>query len=216
MLTPLVLQGQPIDWGHVHPAALADAELQLLEQRGQEEEHLPPGNVLPDAPPLPQAKQHHLLPVIFVHFGAVSTEETLRVEGVWVLPKLPGRENIGCWNGFSWSWVLRGHWKVGTVRKNIPDGLTPQEGSFLSLQEGTCLPPQEGTCLSLQEGSCLSLEEGTCLPPKEGTCLPPRASLTRYSLVVVHLPLVDKHAAILGDVETVQHCVLGGAGEGKR
>lgn len=31
VLTPLVLQGQSIKRGHVHPAALADTELQLLE-----------------------------------------------------------------------------------------------------------------------------------------------------------------------------------------
>lgn len=58
---------------------------------------------------------------------------------------------------------------MGTVRKNIPDGL----------------PPQEGLCL------------------------------TRYLLVMVHLPLVDEHAAILWDVVAIQHRVLGCAGERK-
>lgn len=96
VLTPLVLQGQSVERGHVHPAALADAELQLLEQRDQEEEHLAPGNVLPDAPPPPQAEHQHLLPLLFVHSGPVSAEETLGVEGFWVLPKIPGRENIKC------------------------------------------------------------------------------------------------------------------------
>lgn len=177
VLTPLVLHGQSVERGQVHPAALADAELQLLEQRGQEQEHLYPGNVLPNAPPLAQAEQQHLLAVLFVHLGAVSAEETLGPEGFWVLPKLPGRENIGCWDSFSWSWVSGEHWEVGAVRNNIPGGLSPQEG--------TCLSPQEGLCL------------------------------TSYSLVMVHLPLVDEHAAILRDVEAVQRCVPGRAGDRK-
>lgn len=53
------------------------------------------------------------------------------------------------------------------------------------------------------------MQEGTCLWLQEGLCL------TRDSLVMVHLPLVDEHAAILWDVVPVQHRVLGGAGERK-
>lgn len=94
VLTLVVLQGQPVERGHVRLGALADAELQLLEQGGQEEEHLPPGNVA--ALPLPQPEHQHLLPVLLVRFGLVSTEETLRAEGFRVLPKLPGRENVRC------------------------------------------------------------------------------------------------------------------------
>lgn len=89
MLTSLVLHGQSIDRRHVCLLAILDAELQLLEQRGQEKEHLPLAYVFPNAPPFPQAKSHHLLRIHFVHFGPFSVEETLWVESLWVLPKFP-------------------------------------------------------------------------------------------------------------------------------
>lgn len=89
-----MLHGQPIEWCHVHLLALPHAELQLLQQGGQEKEDLPPSNGLPSAIPLPQAESQHLHPFHLIHFGAISTEETLWVEGLWILPKLPGREYI--------------------------------------------------------------------------------------------------------------------------
>ena len=39
--------------------------------------------------------------------------------------------------------------------------------------------------------------------------------LRRYLLIMIHLPLIDKHAAVLWDVVAVQHCVPGRAGERK-
>lgn len=53
----------------------------------------------------------------------------------------------------------------------------------------------------MQEESRTSLQEAFCLG--------------RYLLVMIHLPLIDKHAAVLWDVVAVQHCVPGGAGERK-
>lgn len=91
-----MLEGQSVARRHVHLPAGTDTELQLLQQGGQEEEDLPPGDELPDAPPLPQAEDQHLLPVLFVHLGPFGVEETLRVENVWVLPKFPGVEKVRC------------------------------------------------------------------------------------------------------------------------
>lgn len=96
VLTSSVLQGQSIEWRHVHLLAIADTELQLLEQGGQEKEDLPPGNGLPNALPFPQAENQHLLPICFVHFSPFGIEETVWVEGQWILPKFPGRENNRC------------------------------------------------------------------------------------------------------------------------
>lgn len=88
VLTPLVLHGQSILRCYVGPLTITYAELQLLEQDGQEEEDLPPANGLTNALPLPQAKRHHFLTLCPVYFSPFSIEETLWVEGRWIFPKL--------------------------------------------------------------------------------------------------------------------------------
>lgn len=53
VLTPLVLHCQSILRCYVHLLTITYAELQLLEQGGQEQEDLPPANGLTNALPLP-------------------------------------------------------------------------------------------------------------------------------------------------------------------
>lgn len=55
-----MFHGQPVDGGQVHLRAWWHAELQLMQQDGQEEEDLPLGWGLPYAPAFAQAEQHGL------------------------------------------------------------------------------------------------------------------------------------------------------------
>ena len=57
MLTAGMLHGQPVGGGEVHFHIWCHAELQPLQQDGQEEEDLPPGHDLPYAPALAHAKE---------------------------------------------------------------------------------------------------------------------------------------------------------------
>lgn len=87
VLIRLVFHGQSILRCYVYLLSITYAELQLLEQCGQEEEHLPPGNGLTNTPPLPQAKYHHFVTLHPVNFCPFSIEETLWVESRWLFPK---------------------------------------------------------------------------------------------------------------------------------
>lgn len=91
-LALLVLHGQPVLRGDVHPLPGGQADLQLLQDGGEEEEDLPAPDGLPDAPPLPQAEDQHLVSLRPAEFGAGCIEEALGLEGGGVLPDLPAAE----------------------------------------------------------------------------------------------------------------------------
>lgn len=92
VLASLVLHVEAIPWGHVHLHAIWNTELQLLEQGGQEEEDLAPGNVLPQAAPLPHTEQQDFLALFSVYFLPTGRQEPLWIESRRVLPKLPAKE----------------------------------------------------------------------------------------------------------------------------
>lgn len=91
-LTLLVLHGQPVLRGEVHRLAGGQAELQLLQQGGEEEEDLPAADGLADAAPPPQAKRQHFVALRPVDLGPGCVEEPLGLEGGGVLPELPAAE----------------------------------------------------------------------------------------------------------------------------
>lgn len=83
-----VLHGQPVDGGHVRLHAWWNAELQLLQHDGQEEKDLEAGNVFPNAPPLAEAKEDHLLTQCLVD-SAIGGEKAFWSELRWVIPQFP-------------------------------------------------------------------------------------------------------------------------------
>lgn len=87
-MTVLVLHGQTILWGHVQGLSWDWEKLQPLDEDGQEEVDFIPCNDLSNAAALPHTKRHHLLPFRLVDLGAISTQETVWVEGRRVLPLL--------------------------------------------------------------------------------------------------------------------------------
>lgn len=91
-LTLLVLHGQPVLRGEVHRLTGGQAELQLLQQGGEEEEDLPAADGLADAAPPPQAKRQHFVALRPVDLGPGCVEEPLGLEGGGVLPELPAAE----------------------------------------------------------------------------------------------------------------------------
>lgn len=91
-LTLLVLHGQPVLRGDVHRLARRQAELQLLQQGGEEEEDLPAADGLADAAPPPQAERQHFVALCPVDLGPGCVEEPLGLEGGGVLPELPAAE----------------------------------------------------------------------------------------------------------------------------
>lgn len=85
----LVFHRQSVLGSDVHLLPGAEAELQLLQQGGQEEEDFPPADGLPDASPLPQAESQHFVALRPVYLSPCSVEEPLGAEGGGVFPKLP-------------------------------------------------------------------------------------------------------------------------------
>lgn len=87
--TAFVLHGETILWGQVHGLSWHWHKLQLLDQDGQEEVDFISCNHLSNAAALSHPKEHDRLPQQPVDFNAISTQETVWVEGRWVFPLLP-------------------------------------------------------------------------------------------------------------------------------
>lgn len=87
-MTVLVLHGKTIFWGHVHCLSWDREKLQPLNKDCQEEEDFISCNDLSNAAALPHTKGHHLLPFRLVDLSAISTQETVWIEGRRVLPLL--------------------------------------------------------------------------------------------------------------------------------
>lgn len=80
-LTLLVLHGQPVLGGDVHVLPRPQAEVQLLQQGGEEEEDLPAADDLAQAAPLAQPEGQNLLTLCPADFCARGGQETLGPEG---------------------------------------------------------------------------------------------------------------------------------------
>lgn len=83
-----VLHCETIFWGQVHGLSWHGQKLQLLDQDCQEEVDFVSCNHLSNAAALSHTKHHHLLPLQLVDLSAVSTQETVWVEGKRVCPLL--------------------------------------------------------------------------------------------------------------------------------
>lgn len=84
--TVLVLHGQTVLGGHVQRGSWEGQEVQPLDEDGQEEVDFISCNDLSNAAALPHSEHHHLLPFRLVDLGAISTQETVWVEGRRVVP----------------------------------------------------------------------------------------------------------------------------------
>lgn len=80
-ITLLVLHGQPVLGGDVHVLPRPQAEVQLLQQRGEEEEDLPAADGLAQAAPLAQPEGQNLLALRPADFCPRGGQEALGPEG---------------------------------------------------------------------------------------------------------------------------------------
>ena len=120
MLAVGMLHGQPVDGGQVHFHAWRHAELQLLQQDGQEEEDLPLGQDLPYAPALAHAEENNFLTHGLVDGSAIGSEESLWPELGWVPPQLPAGGNRGGEiSGLGRPWGKRPGWGDFCVRIDV-------------------------------------------------------------------------------------------------
>lgn len=87
--TMFVLHGETVFGGHVRCLTRQGAELQPLDEDGQEEEDLMTGNGLPYTAPFAQTENEHLLPLCLVELGSIGTQEAAGVKDGRFLPKIP-------------------------------------------------------------------------------------------------------------------------------
>lgn len=81
-----MLHGEAILRGHVYCLPWHAAELQPLDEDGEEEEDLRPGDEFAHTAAFAQTEDHDLLAFHLVELGAIGTQETIRVENGGLLP----------------------------------------------------------------------------------------------------------------------------------